>query len=267
MSDNTGIEWCDTTWSPVTGCTPISIGCAHCFAARMAKRLQAMGQHKYRNGFKVTLHPKELDKPLHWKKPRRIFVCSMSDLFHEEVPTEFILRIWNVMANCPQHQFIVLTKRAERMEVFTNSICHEDWLFFVSGSGHTAPLPNVTGMVTVENQECADERIPALLVSNFAIRGISAEPLLGPITMGYTFTEAYREAGGKPSVDWVICGGESGPGARPMDLSWARSLRNQCQKAGVAYFMKQLGGVRDKRHLLSDLPEDLRIREYPEDAQ
>lgn len=214
------IEWTESTWNPVTGCTKISEGCKNCYAERMAKRLQAMGQDNYKNGFNLTLHPHVLETPLKWKKPRIIFVNSMSDLFHEQVPLEFIRRIFNVMEKANWHTFQVLTKRAERL-------------------AELAPLlnwPNNVWMgVTVENSNSAF-RIDYLREVNSAVRFLSMEPLLSPI-----------EDINLKNIDWVIVGGESGPGARRMDEEWVKNILNQCHKTNVPFFFKQWGGINKKK--------------------
>jgi len=215
----TSIEWTDATWNPVTGCTKTSAGCRNCYAQRMAARLKAMGQPNYRNGFAVTCHPHMLDYPLHLKQPRNIFVNSMSDLFHEAVPEDFIRRVFEVMAAAPRHRFQVLTKRAVRLAELAPRL----------------PWPNHVWMgVTVENTACID-RIRDLGKTPAKVKFLSLEPLLSalpnlPLS----------------GIDWVIVGGESGPGARPMHASWVEDLHRQCSAAGVPFFFKQWGGVRKK---------------------
>lgn len=241
----TGIEWADVVWNPVTGCSPVSEGCRNCYAARMAKRLQAMaakgvaGAKGYEKGFEVTLHPERLEEPLNWKKPRRIFVCSMADIFHEEVRLGFIKGIYHMMARCERHTFLVLTKRPKG---FGEIGFGTEWL----------PWPrNVWSGVSVESGRHFD-RIHTLRNLTRPPRFISFEPLLS--SPGFIYL------GG---INWVIVGGESGPGARPMEADWARSIRDQCRAAGVPFFMKQMGGVVDHRARLEDMPEDLRVREFP----
>jgi len=288
MADKTAIEWCDATWNPVVGCSIVSKGCTNCYAMKMAARLEAMGQPIYRGMTApsktgpvwtgaVRLNPAVLAKPLSWRRPRRIFVNSMSDLFHESLPDEAIDRVFAVMALCPQHTFQVLTKRPERMRAYMRArdgmgdaaLCRAiNAIPAALGNRHGAlemPLPNVWLGVSVEDQAAADARIPILLDTPAALRFISAEPLLGPVDLTYLDTgrqpqeyEAERidalrggvawESDGtivaRPSVgniDWVIAGGESGPDARPMHPDWARSLRDQCAAAGVPYFFKQHG--------------------------
>jgi len=245
----TKIEWTDETWSPVTGCTKISPGCAHCYAEHMARRLAGRcGYPESPHHFDVTLHPDRLNQPLRWRKPRMIFVCSMSDLFHEDIPTEFIIRIFDTIRATPHHIYQILTKRPARMlSLLKHSL----------GMLTAWPLPGVWLGVTVENQKAANERIPLLLQTPAAVRFVSCEPLLGPLNLsGYL---SCPECGGsgyvadgrgsaepcgcnaEPRLDWVIVGGESGPGARPMHPDWVRSLRDQCQSAGVSFFFKQWG--------------------------
>ena len=226
----TKIEWATNadgvpgeTWNPVTGCTKISEGCEHCYAERMAKRLRGRCGYPADNPFRVTLHPERLGIPLHWKKARTVFVCSMSDLFHQDVPLTYNDHVFNRMARCPQHRFLVLTKRPEPMREY------------LLGYRPSEPLPNVGLGVTVESQDHED-RIAHLLACPAAMRFVSVEPMLGGMAIGML------------GIDWVIGGGESGPGARPMDPRWARDLRDQCVAAGVPFFFKQWGGVHKKKH-------------------
>lgn len=215
MGDQTGIEWTDATWNPVTGCTKVSPGCKNCYAERLALRLRAMGNPRYRSGFGVTLHPDLLTLPLRWRQPRRIFVNSMSDLFHEAVPEDFIHRVFEVMADANRHVFQVLTKRSERLATMAPRL---RW------------APNVWQGVSVESARYMP-RIDHLRTVPAAVRFLSIEPLLGPI--------ANLPLDG---IDWVIVGGESGPGRRPMAAAWAREIRDQCTQAGVPFFFKQWGG-------------------------
>ena len=233
----TSIEWTDRVWNPTTGCDRVSPGCDHCYAMTMAKRLKGMGSAKYQTdgdprtsgpGFGVATHPNSLNGPLRWRKPQRIFVNSMSDLFHDQVPDDYIARVWEVMAQCPQHTFQILTKRHGRMRSLLNS-----------STFNSPPLPNVWLGVSAENQQWADIRIPALLDTPAAVRFVSAEPLLGPIDL--TDLGEARGTYDGPWLDWVIVGGESGAGARPMHPDWARSLRDQCVAAGVPFLFKQWG--------------------------
>ncbi|NUM80555.1 phage Gp37/Gp68 family protein [bacterium] len=219
------IEWTESTWNPVTGCNKISPGCKHCYAERMALRLQAMGQPNYRNGFRLTTHEHALNLPLQWKKPQIIFVNSMSDLFHKDVPIEFIKKIFMIMKEAHWHQFQILTKRSERLLEIDPLL---DW------------TPNVWMGVSVENEDYTF-RIDHLRQTHAKIKFLSLEPLLGPI----------RKLKLK-KIDWVIAGGESGPGARSIDPLWVTGIRDQCVKANVAFFFKQWGGVNKKktgRHL------------------
>jgi protein gp37 len=292
MSDSSNIEWTDATWSPVTGCTRVSPGCDHCYSVRMTHRLENMGRQKYAgltvlnpagsrhfNGV-VRCHDDELQTPLRWKRPRRIFVCSMSDLFHARVPFDFIDKVFAVMALCPQHTFQVLTKRPERMaEYFSDThklalrlqeaiICtkggdekvHRAWhLGFPDWTGW--PLPNVWLGTSVENQKAADERIPHLLRCPAAIRFLSIEPLLGPIDL--LTPRSGMVIGGVPAIDWVIVGSESGPGRREMKTEWAESIAAQCHEAGAAFFMKQMVVGGKVSGEIGDFPESLRVRELP----
>ena len=220
MGMNSQIEWTESTWNPVTGCTKISPGCAHCYAERMARRLHAMGQPNYRNGFRLTIHEHALDLPLGWRKPQVIFVNSMSDLFHEDVPLDFIRRVFDVMQRADWHQFQVLTKRSRRLADLAPLL----------------PWPeNVWMGVTVESAECV-HRIDDLRFVPATVKFLSLEPLLGPLP-----------GIGLEDVDWVIVGGESGPGARPMAEAWALDLRDQCCQAGVPFFFKQWGGTNKKK--------------------
>lgn len=219
MSDKSAIEWTDATWNPVTGCTAISAGCDHCYAETLSSRLQKMGVAKYRNGFEVTLHSNALHQPLRWKTPRRVFVNSMSDLFHARVPWEFVTQIWEVMRACPQHTFQVLTKRPERMARFTAEC--------------PAP-PNVWLGTSVEDARVI-QRVGRLRECQTAVRFLSCEPLIGPL-VGLDLTH----------IDWVIVGGESGPQHRYMDPQWVRDIRNQCVQGAVPLFFKQWGGVTPK---------------------
>lgn len=249
----TKIEWTDETWNPITGCTPISEGCQNCYAKRMANRLKGRYGYDKDNPFKVTLHPDKLDEPLKWKKPRMIFVCSMGDLFHEDVPTTFIDQVLEIIAACPQHTFLALTKRPENLKHKIYGTTEENPYRQLGGGDY---LSNLWLGVTAENQQRADERIPMLLQIPAVKRFVSIEPMLGPVRFK-TEKEMYEEAAGmglenmffsfnniNPNgigLDWTICGGETGPGARPMHPDWARSLRDQCHAAGVPFFFKQWG--------------------------
>jgi len=226
---STGIEWTDETWNPTTGCTKVSEGCDHCYAERITNRFGGPGAFDT-----VVLHPDRLDKPLHWRKPRMVFVDSMSDLFHDDVPDYFIVNVFLAMAMSPEHTFQVLTKRPGRM---ASLLARWEGGKFDQLVG----LPNVWLGTSVENQKWADVRIPKLLETPAAVRFVSAEPLLGPVDVRAWFPWQTRAYEGTIPLDWVIVGGESGPDARPMHPDWARSLRDQCQAAGVPYFFKQWG--------------------------
>lgn len=220
MAQGSRIEWTDATWNPVTGCTKISAGCKFCYAERMAGRLKAMGVPQYADGFNLTLQPGALDLPLSWRRPRRVFVNSMSDLFHKGVPVEYIARVFDVMRRCPQHSFQVLTKRPE------------------IAAEHATRLPwpsNIWLGTSIENALVID-RLAALKRVPAAVRFLSLEPLLGPLPK-------LRLS----HIDWVIVGGESGPGARPIAADWVRQIREQCLAAGVPFFFKQWGGVNKKK--------------------
>ena len=243
----TKIEWTDATWNQTTGCTKVSGGCKHCYAERTWQRLSANPKTVYfgRKFTDVQCHPERLEQPLHWTNPRRIFVNSMSDLFHEDVPYEFIAKVFAVMARCPQHTFQILTKRPERMKVFMMSSSYSN-------------LPNVHLGVSVEDQETANRRIPTLMKTPAAVRWISAEPLLGPIHLS-NLTHPYDPKETRLSaltgmfrhknkvlamymaIDWVVVGGESGPKARPMNPDWVRSIRDQCAAAKIPFMFKQWG--------------------------
>ena len=245
MATKSNIEWTEATWNPVTGCTKISPGCKHCYAERMSFRLQAMGQRNYANGFELTLHNRMLEKPLSWRKPQLIFVNSMSDLFHDEVPVEFILEVFDVMQRASWHQFQVLTKRSQRLMELNDQI---DW------------PDNVWMGVSVENQDYTS-RIDHLRETDAVTKFLSLEPLLGPLS-GLNLDR----------IDWVIVGGESGPGARPMHEDWVIQIRDQCNTANVPLFVKQMGEswakvnkVKSKKGgNMSEWPTNLRIRDYPE---
>jgi len=219
MSDGSSIEWTDATWNPVRGCTKISPGCKHCYAETFSERFRGVPGHPFEQGFDLRLVPAALELPLKWRAGRRIFVNSMSDLFHDEVPDEYVTRVFDVMRRAPQHQFQVLTKRAARMAELTSR-------FSVPG--------NVWMGVSVENAKYA-ARINDLRRVHSQIRFLSVEPLLGPIP-----NLALR------GIHWVIVGGESGPKARPMPIEWVRSIRDQCVAQRVPFFFKQWGGVRKR---------------------
>jgi protein gp37 len=220
MSTRSGIEWTESTWNPLTGCTKISAGCRHCYAERMALRLQAIGQPNYANGFLLTMHPHVLELPLAWKKPQMVFVNSMSDLFHQDVPMAFIQQVFDTMRRAHWHNFQVLTKRSDRLLALNQAL---DW------------PENVWMGVTVENQDCIF-RVDRLRQTDAHVKFLSLEPLIGPLPN--------LDLRG---IDWVIVGGESGPGARPLAEEWVVDIRDQCLAAHVPFFFKQWGGARKKR--------------------
>lgn len=267
MSDQSKIEWTEATWNPVTGCSKVSQGCKHCYALREWPRLSANPKATAYYGREFTdvrCHPERLDQPLRWRKARRIFVNSMSDLFHESVPDDFIDQVFAVMALAQGHTFQVLTKRPERMLAYLSRFDDEQLKWERLGdagglhAGNAAyqnageapwPLPNVWLGVSVEDQATADERIPLLLQTPAAVRWLSMEPLLGSVDLpigvlgsepplDYPSGARYR---GRPGIDWVVVGGESGPNARPMHPDWVRSMRDQCEVANVPFFFKQWG--------------------------
>ena len=269
MGQSTTIAWTDATWNPLRGCTEISPGCAHCYAAAIAARFSGPGKpfeglaYRDANGKahwtgKIATAPEKLREPLTWRKPRMVFVNSMSDLFHEDVPEEYIAAVFGIMGIASQHTFQVLTKRAARMADVLSRLTWDQCLSALSTTypyGLTAagavppwPLPNVWLGTSVENQKCADERIPHLLRTPARVRFLSCEPLLGPIDIeratpcGYYCDETSGHVDHSlRRLDWVIVGGESGPGARPCDLAWIRSIVRQCKTVGTACFVKQAG--------------------------
>lgn len=300
MADKTKIEWTDATVNPMTGCEKISAGCKHCYAHTFAERWRGVGGNYFEHGFDFQLRPEMLMKPLQWKKPRRIFIASMSDVFYREVPDDYLDRLFAVMASCPQHTFQVLTKRPERMRDYlvtpdrylrVAQACEELSKSFPTAkhsrdpNGGNAwntmaasenlrlgneqsswpgwPLRNVWLGVTVENQAAADERIPLLLQTPASVRFLSCEPLLGPVDLRPQADDVYqmlsewygpqgfdpdgsqpkrdRIEGYFPRIDWVIAGGESGPGARPMHPDWVRGIRDQVVAAGIPFLFKQWG--------------------------
>jgi protein gp37 len=318
----TAIQWTDETWNPVTGCSKVSPGCAHCYAEGVAKRFwptqyvdtveRGLISARDYKGDRMTgrlraftdvmTHEYRLEQPLHWKKPRRVFVNSMSDLFHEDVPFAFIDRVFATMALTPRHTFQVLTKRAGRMLEYmsvasrTGRWLNAAWDAPVGNDALRAtqnmPLPNVWLGVSVENQHFADERIPLLLQTPAAVRFISAEPLLGPVDLtalshngrclsaltGYDGDDSVEAIRSRRHLDWVIVGGESGPDARPCDIAWVRFIVQRCYWAAVPCFVKQLGSLPDdgtqpvggidlkdrKGGDPDEWPEDLRVRQFPE---
>lgn len=220
MPSRSTIEWTDMTWNPVTGCTKISPGCKNCYAHRMAHRLHAMGQPRYRNNFDVTLHSDLLEQPLRWAQPRKIFVNSMSDLFHPEVPAEFIQAVFDVMGQAYWHTFQILTKRSDRLVELAGQLPWHD---------------NVWMGVSVENKDYT-YRIDHLRKVPAAVRFLSVEPLLGPIPKLPL-----------QGIDWVIVGGESGPRCRKIEPQWVRQIRDRCLAQGIPFFFKQWGGTRKKQ--------------------
>ena len=289
MADNTKIQWADATWNPITGCTRVSRGCEHCYAERLAagrlrhhpSRAGLTDDHGRWNGA-VRLNAKWLNQPLKWKKPRRVFVVAHGDLFHENVPRVWIDRVFAVMAMAREHTFQILTKRPERMRQYLSERVGDQpgntvierleklinsrwegrlvtWPWAHTKAEHW-PLKNVWLGTSVEDCVTAYERIPHLLKTPAAVRWISAEPLLDPIDISPYFrcnlpddASTWQQATG---LDWVVCGGESGPGHRPMEPDWARFMSDQCKQAGVPFFMKQMAGK-------AEIPADLMIREYP----
>lgn len=285
------IEWTDVTWNPVTGCDRVSPGCEHCYAATMARRLKAMGSPRYQTdgdprtsgpGFGVAVHEDVLDLPLKWRKPRRVFVNSMSDLFHPRVHPNFIAEVWARMAATPQHTYQVLTKRPKYLRTMVNDpkLARETWwilndlidekvkedeplaqrmleaLIALQEPGGW-PLPNVWLGVSVEDQQRANERIPVLVDTPAAVRFLSCEPLLGPVDLTrWTWVNPAVPQWSHYArlIDWVIVGGESGPGARPMHPQWARDLRDQCVAAGIPFFFKQWGAWRGDSTDFSAIP-------------
>jgi len=220
MSTQSSIEWTDSSWNPLTGCDKVSPGCKHCYAERLSLRLKAMGNPSYENGFELTFHERALSLPLTWKKPRMVFVNSMSDLFHKDVPIDFIQKVFKTMSDAHWHNFQVLTKRSERLEALDE---HLNW------------SPNIWMGVSIENEEYTS-RIEDLKNTSAHIKFLSLEPLLGPLPN--------LDLEG---IDWVIVGGESGPGARFMKKGWVTDIRDQCLEAEVPFFFKQWGGVNKKR--------------------
>ena len=220
MTTHSKIEWTEVTWNPVTGCTKISHGCKHCYAERMSGRLKAMGVEKYRNGFDVALHESALEEPLRWKTPRVVFVNSMSDLFHKSVPTNFIEAVFDVMNRASRHTFQVLTKRPSRVALL---------------NGRLRWTPNIWLGTSIESDRWL-RRLTSLRETGAHTKFLSLEPLLEPLP-GVDLT----------GIDWVIVGGESGPGAQPMEPDWVREIRDNCVNSGVPFFFKQWGGVFKKR--------------------
>lgn len=293
---STGIEWTDETWNPVTGCTKVSQGCKHCYAERVFPRVYGRDYvdlpHsesatewpvRPRRFTDIALHHDRLSQPLSWKRPRRIFVNSMSDLFHEAVPDQFIDQIFAVMALASQHTFQILTKRPERMRMYFSKLAESDPVMDGIGRWHAEgakilqgvtddqweslmsddiPLSNVWLGVSCENQETADQRIPLLLQTSAAVRFVSCEPLLGPVTLkqiwldGRALDQYSAHVGFNPRLHWLIAGGESGPNARPSHPDWFRSLRDQCAAASVPFFFKQWGEYGFKADLRPEVMDE-----------
>jgi protein gp37 len=263
MGSKSEIQWTDSTWNPITGCSKVSPGCANCYAEELSLRRGWSQQpwtpeHAAEN---VVLHPERLDMPLHWRAPRRVFVNSMSDLFHELVPSAFINEVWRMMFNTPRHTYQVLTKRPERLRAWTQGkAAAAGWPIDEIWPAH------IWIGTSVENQHWADVRVPILLDTPAAVRFLSCEPLLGPVSLDRWLgllpgnewdclcadispvdrpcicCEGRYELGQRSGLSWVIVGGESGPHYRPMHLDWARTLRNQCLAGGISFFFKQVGG-------------------------
>lgn len=304
MADKSAIQWCDATWNPLVGCSRVSEGCRHCYAERETYRLgERLEQPKFRGLTRlvggepqwtgeVRLWEPAHEQPLRWTKPRRVFVNSMSDLFHEKVRNEWIDRIFAVMAQSPTHTFQVLTKRPERMRAYF-AIDRDELIDRIDdaagsfGACHANiarwPLPNVWLGVSVEDQATADARIPLLLQTPAAVRWVSYEPALGSVDFvrgGFSFLDRLKSPTGKrhEKLDWLVVGGESGPGARPFDLAWARQAVAQGEARGVPVFVKQLGAhpvvegrpwgqASRKGDDPTEWPPDLRVQEYPRGAR
>ena len=255
MSDKTAIEWTDTTWNPVTGCTEVSPGCDHCYAKTFAERWRGVPGHHFQQGFDLVLRPERLDQPIRWTRPRQVFVNSMSDLFHKDVPDDYIAQVFAVMACAHQHTYQVLTKRHGRMRALLSSPDFQALVYAAINARPAAqradvpgtlPLPNVWLGVSVEDQQRAELRIPALLRTPAAVRFLSCEPLLGPVDLTRWIDDERNALDQAGDIDWVIVGGESGHGARPMHPGWVDSLRDQCVTHGVPFFFKQWGEFQDR---------------------
>lgn len=223
MAD-TRIEWAHKVWNPITGCNPVSEGCQNCYARRMANRLRGRCGYPADEPFRVTLHEERLDEPMRWRKPSRVFVCSMSDLFHKDIDTSFRVKVFDVIYQCPQHTFLILTKRPELMKF---------WLQINGPIVGSKPFPNVWLGVTAENQEMVNKRIPILLQTPASKRFVSVEPMLGPVDLTNFIIGPNR-------LDWVICGSETGPNRREACIEWIGDLCDQCEHAGVPFFLKQM---------------------------
>lgn len=245
MSDRSSIEWTEATWNPITGCTEVSPGCDLCYARTFAERFRGVPGHPYEQGFDLKLWPERLEQPAKWKRPRVIFVNSMSDLFHEDVPMDYIARVFNAMASSPQHTYQVLTKRPGRMASVVRQLRPD-------------PLPHVWLGTSIELDRYA-WRADKLRETPADVRFLSLEPLLGPLP-----------SLDLSAVDWVIVGGESGHGARPLDPQWVREVRDRCAEAGVPFFFKQMGsawtrslGLRGKGTSTEEIPKEFHVRQYP----
>ena len=243
MSDQSNIEWTDSTWNPVRGCTKVSPGCKHCYAETFAERFRGVKGHPYEQGFDLRLVPEKLTEPLRWKTPRRVFVNSMSDLFQDGVPDQFIHDVYFTMEQrAPWHTYQILTKRPARMAAYL------EWRYGAreDGGGFRIPSRHLWHGGSVEDQPAADERVPLIMQTRSVVRFLSLEPLLGPVNLdglwGYPGSATSEQLARWP-IQWVIVGGESGHGARPCDVAWVRSIIDQCQQAGVACFVKQLGAA------------------------
>ncbi|MGN7479727.1 DUF5131 family protein [Solibacillus silvestris] len=235
MAGSSNIEWTEVTWNPVTGCNKVSAGCKNCYAERMAKRLHAMGNPRYLNGFNVTLHEDLISLPYTWKKPRKVFVNSMSDLFHENVPLDFIQKVFNTMNDTPHHTYQILTKRSSRLAAISDELIWGE---------------NIWMGVSIEN-ETVLHRIEDLRKTAAQIKFLSCEPLLGPLNdLDLT------------SINWVIVGGESGPRSRPIEEDWVWNIKLQCEKYSVPFFFKQWGGV--QKHKTGRVLKGQIYDEYPE---
>jgi len=295
VAEQTGIEWTDTTWNVVTGCTKVSPGCDHCYAETFAERWRGTPGHHFETGFDLTVRPERVGLPLRWRRGRLVFVNSMADLFHDQVNDDFVAEVYAVMAVARHHTFQVLTKRHARMRHLLSdpgfadtvwaevaTLAHEDIDISPAIPWGQWPLPNVWLGVSVENQQWADIRVPALAATPAAHRFLSCEPLLGPVDlsrwlhlefsdMGLWLPEMLATlAGRRPAVDWVIVGGESGPGARPIDEWWIGDLIDQAHAADLPVFVKQLGtawatahGQRGKGTDPNVWPAELRVRDLP----
>jgi protein gp37 len=291
MGDNSDIEWTDATWNPVRGCTKVSAGCKFCYAETFAERWRGVPGHPYEHGFDVRTVPESLSLPLRWTRPRLVFVNSMSDLFHKDIPDDYIDTVFGVMAAARIHTFQVLTKRAERLRDYMSTDRRLEWANAAAGQvpGYAIGdvrcdyiahgprvLPNVWLGVSVEDQKAADTRIPLLMECRAAVRFLSCEPLLGPLDLqldaGYENGLHWVDA---PQPDWVIVGGESGPGARPCSIDWIQRIVDDCKSHHVPAFVKQLGAApfilstalklkSRKGKDMAEWPEGLRIREFPE---